>query len=127
MEKKEEHLTDIMAGDNVKKKRNTTILLAILIPTLVVAGTWTIIYQITKNEEANKALTFYLPATDGLSNWSYQLSNNTVLAEADEARYDTVFDTYYYWEFKPIGSGEVTIYFIDEYLIDITEENCFST
>ena len=56
-----------MVGDNVKK-RITTILLAILIPTLVVAGTWTIIYQITKNEEANKALTFYLPAADGLLN-----------------------------------------------------------
>ena len=128
MEKKEEHLTDIMAGDNVKKKRITTILLEIIILTLVIVGTCLIIFQIVKNEEESKGLTFYLPRSNSFaSNWVYEMSEQDILKEREhQYLYALVGGDYQYWEFEAVGEGEVTIEYTAQYQLEVVEEKCFS-
>lgn len=74
----------------------------------------------------DKELTFCLHRTDGLSNWSYELSNDSVLKETENTRYIYLGHAYDDWKFEPIGSGEVTIYFTAQYETEIVEEDCFS-
>ena len=115
-----------MVGDNVKK-RITTILLAILIPTLVIVGTCLIIFQIVKKEEESKGLTFYLPrSTSFASNWNYEISDKSIIKETASEIFDSWYYKYDYLEFETEQSGEVTIYFIAQYETQVVEENCFS-
>lgn len=106
------------------KKKIIKFVLLVFIIALFIISIILVCYRCNKPKE--NALTFYLHRTDGLSSWSYELSAHNVLKETEYIKYDYLGHTYDYWKFEPIGSGEVTIFFVDQYQSEVTEENCFS-
>lgn len=72
-------------------------------------------------------VTFYLARSNSYaSNWTYKMSNNTVLEEEEAGILDYIKVDYDYWKFRPIEKGEVTIYFTAHYELAVVEEDCFS-
>ena len=105
-------------------KKIIIVLIAIVVILLVISG-MILIYR--SNVPKENTLTFCLRRTDGVSYWYYELSNDSILKLTEDKCYiNMIGGDYDYWEFEPIGSGEVTIYFIDKEMALVTEENCFS-
>ena len=112
-----------------RKKIIITILIMILALLLLTVSIPFFVYEMTKKEEESKGITFYLINGDSYdSGWSYELSDDSILAEVDSAVYDDFQNRYLYWEFLPIAGagGEVTIYFTSYQKTMIAEEECFS-
>ncbi len=116
----------------MKRKRKKIVIILtsiILVLLLLIASMPMIIYTSFEKSEESKGITFYLAEGDSYdSGWSYELSDDSILAEVDFAVYDDFQNRYLYWEFLPIAGagGEVTIYFTSYQKTMIAEEECFS-
>ena len=110
-----------------KKKIIIYILIIVLIHIVSLICTFQAVYMSTKNAEESKALTFYLPRSRSFASmWNYTMSEEGIIEQSAQRSYDFLSCKYDYFEFEPVQSGEVTIYFIARYETEVVEENCFS-